>query len=139
PSAYLTGTKEFWSMPLRVDPRVLIPRPDTERLVETAVERGGDDVLDVGTGSGAVALALARELPEARAVATDLSEDALAVARANAERLGLADRVELLAGDLFAPVAGREFDLVVSNPPYIRHLDVPRLQAEVAYYEPRLA
>jgi release factor glutamine methyltransferase len=139
PTAYLTGEKEFWSLSLHVDPRVLIPRPDTERLVEAALARGGREILEIGTGSGAIAVALAKELPEARVVATDVSEDALAVARENVERHGLEARIELRAGDLFAPVAGERFDLVVSNPPYIRHLDIPRLQPEIAYHEPRLA
>lgn len=139
PTAYLTGEKEFWSMSFLVDARVLIPRPDTERLVEAAAQRGGRRVLEIGTGSGAVALALARELPDARIVATDLSADALEVARANAHRHGLAERVRFAQGDLFAPVAGERFDLVVSNPPYVPHLDIPRLQPEIAYHEPRIA
>lgn len=139
PTAYLTGEKEFWSVPLAVDARVLIPRPDTERIVEAALERGGRRILEIGTGSGCIAIALARERPDAMVVATDLCPDALAVARANVERHGLADRIDLRQGDLYAPVAGERFDLIVSNPPYIPHLDVPRLQPEIAYHEPRLA
>jgi release factor glutamine methyltransferase len=124
PVALLTGVREFWSLPLRVTPRVLVPRPETETLVQAALERCPEPeaeltVLDVGTGSGAVALALARERPKARVTATDLSPEALEVARENAGRLGLADRIRFRAGDLLAQVAGERFDLVVSNPPYL--------------------
>ncbi len=115
PVAYITGTKGFRHLDLHVDPRVLIPRPETEHLVEAALElpRGGS-VIDVGTGSGAVALALKHERPDLRVVATDVSEDALDVARANAERLGL--DVRFVHGDL---LAGETADAVVSNPPYV--------------------
>lgn len=124
PVAQLTGRKEFWSLPLAVTPDVLVPRPETECLVEAALaEVPGREaelaILELGTGSGAVAVALASELPKARITATDLCPDALAVARDNGERLGLGDRVRWLEGDLFAPVAGERFDLVVSNPPYV--------------------
>ena len=122
PVALLTGTREFWSLSFEVTPDVLVPRPETETLVTAALERLPDAeaelrVLDVGTGSGAVALALATERPKARVVATDLSAAALAVAGRNAERLGLADRVAFAEGDLFEPLAGERFDLVISNPP----------------------
>ena len=137
PVAYLVGEQEFWSLPLSVDARVLIPRRDTETLVEVGRRAGGHRVADVATGSGAVALALAKELPEARFVATDLSDDALAVARANVTRLGLADRVELRAGDLVDPLDG-EFDLVVANPPYVPTGDLSGLSVEVRR-EPRQA
>jgi release factor glutamine methyltransferase len=120
PVAYLVGEQEFWSLPLFVDARVLVPRRDTETLVETALRTApaARRVADIGTGSGAVALALLSELPEARAVATDASEEALEVARANAARHSLSERLELRRGDLAGPLDG-SFDLVVSNPPYV--------------------
>ncbi|HKA91261.1 MAG TPA: peptide chain release factor N(5)-glutamine methyltransferase [Haliangiales bacterium] len=138
PVAYLVGQKEFWSLPLRVDPRVLIPRQDTETLVEVALRRAPSAarIADVATGSGAVALALAKERPGAMVVATDVSEDALAVARANAGALGLA--VRFVAGDLLAPLAGERFDLVVGNPPYVPSGDLAGLAPEVGR-EPRAA
>lgn len=145
PVAQLLGRREFWSLPLRVTPEVLVPRPETETLVAAALERLGNrgaelQVLDLGTGSGAVALALASELPAARVLATDVSEAALAVAEANARELGLADRVSTAAGDLFEPVAGRRFDLVVSNPPYLAEAEAERagLPPELAH-EPERA
>lgn len=141
PSAYLRGGQEFWSLPLAVDARVLVPRPDTETLVQVVLEfaRGRDGALrvaDVGTGSGAIALALARELPHATVVATDRSEDALAVARANAEALGLA--VEFRAGDLLDPLRGATFHALVANLPYIPTGDLAGLPAAVQF-EPRAA
>jgi release factor glutamine methyltransferase len=122
---------------------VLIPRPDTETLVEAALARAPRReaplaVLDVGTGSGAIALALAREWPEARVTATDASDAALAVARSNAEALGLEGRVRFASGDLFAPVAGERFDVIVSNPPYVPEADAAGLAPELRH-EPRLA
>ncbi|MBX3725857.1 MAG: peptide chain release factor N(5)-glutamine methyltransferase [Xanthomonadales bacterium] len=131
PVAYLTGSREFWSLPLRVTPDVLIPRADTERLVEMALERLPVDragrVLDLGTGSGAIALALARERPRCAVLATDYSPEALTVAEDNARRLGMEDRIRFLRSDWFAALRHeRPFDLVVSNPPYLaagdRHL-----------------
>lgn len=145
PTAYLIGEREFWSLSFLVDRRVLIPRPDTERLIELALERTGalgpsPRILELCTGSGAIAVVLATELPHARLVATELSEDALAVARANVARHGVEARVDLRRGDLFAPVANDPpFDLIVSNPPYVRRADIAHLQPEVAYHEPRLA
>jgi release factor glutamine methyltransferase len=142
PVAYLLGRKEFWSLDLAVDARVLIPRPDSETLVEEALERlagrtGALRIGDVGTGSGALALALAKERPEALVFATDLSPDALAVARANAERLGLA--VTFLEGDLAAPLSSEGgFDLIVANLPYIPTADIAGLSADVRS-EPHLA
>ena len=132
PIAYLVGEQEFWSLPLAVDARVLIPRRDTETLIETAVRLapGARRFADIGTGSGAIALALLKELPEATAVAVDASEDALAVARANAERHGLAARLQLVRGDLVAPLDGG-YDLVVSNPPYVPRGDLAGLAPEV--------
>lgn len=131
PMAYITGEKEFWSMTLAVNPATLVPRPDTETLVEQVLmrvpRRAEMQILDLGTGSGAIALAIARERPLCRVVATDISDDALAVARLNARQLSLPN-VEFLAGDWTEPVAGREFDLVVSNPPYVASGD-PHLAA----------
>lgn len=143
PVAQLTGRREFWSLPLQVSPDVLSPRPETETLVQAALDLfpardAVFDALDVGTGSGAIALALATERPGARVVATDLSAAALRVARANAEALGLSGRVELLEGDAFEPVAGRRFDLVVSNPPYLALAERASLAPELAH-EPALA
>jgi release factor glutamine methyltransferase len=139
PVAYLLGEKEFWSLPLAVGPGVLIPRPETERLVECALARLPADrpcaVLDLATGSGAIALAIASERPNARVLATDLSEVAAETARANAARLGLEGRVAVHAGDWYAPVAGRRFDVIVSNPPYIAAAD-PRVTPSVRRYEP---
>jgi len=140
PVAYLLGRKEFWSLDLLVDARVLIPRPDSETLVEEALERvtsPGARIADVGTGSGALALALAKERPESQVFAADISPDALAVARANAERLGLT--VTFLQGDLIAPLAAAgPFDLIVANLPYIPSADIAGLSADVRS-EPHLA
>ena len=136
PVAYILGRKGFRHIELAVDRRVLIPRPETELLVEVAVERGARRVLDVGTGSGAIALAVADELPECEVVATDTSPGALEVARANATRLGLAERVTFAEGTL--PDDG-EFDLILANLPYIPEGDWPGLQPEVRAWEPREA
>ena len=134
PLAYLTGVKEFWSLELEVTPDVLVPRPETELLVEWGATLGGASVLDLGTGSGAIALALARELPGAAVTAVDRSAAALALARRNAAALRLA--VEFVEGNWFEPLAGRSFDLIVSNPPYVAEGD-PHL-AELKF-EPALA
>ena len=141
PVAYITGEREFWSLGLRVDRRVLIPRPETEVLVERCLPRMGAAgvLLDLGTGSGAVALALLSERPGWRAVGVDASAGALEVARENARRLGLGERAEFLEGDLYEPVAGRRFDLIVSNPPYVPSAELDRLEPEVCRYEPRRA
>jgi release factor glutamine methyltransferase len=140
PVAYLLGHKEFWSLDLLVDSRVLIPRPDSETLVEEGLDRfagPGGRIADVGTGSGALALALAKERPEAQVFATDISPEALAVARANAERLGLA--VTFGEGDLAqALVPTGLFDLMVANLPYIPSAEIDGLAADVRS-EPRLA
>lgn len=143
PVAQLTGRREFWSLPLRVGPEVLCPRPETETLVDVALRLRPDRaapcrVLDVGTGSGAVALALARERPAARVVATDVSDAALALASENAQALGLSERVELRRGSLYHPVAGERFDLVLSNPPYLGLAEEAGLEPELAQ-EPREA
>ena len=137
PLAYLTGRREFWSLELAVTPAVLIPRPETELLVERALALGpaGARVADLGTGSGAIALAIARERPAWGVVATDISAAALAVARANAAALGLG-RVEFLQGSWFEPLGAQRFELIVSNPPYVDAAD-PALAA--LGFEPPLA
>ena len=135
PVAYITGTRGFRRLDLRVDPRVLIPRPETETLVDAAVDLPhGARVVDVGTGSGAVALALKDERPDLDVTATDTSADALAVARANAARLGL--EVQFVETDLLDGVVG-PVDAVVSNPPYVE--DGAPLQPEIARHEPAAA
>lgn len=139
PVAYLTGCREFWSLELQVSPAVLIPRPDTELLVEWALQRlrglAAPAVADLGTGSGAIALALASERPDARVVAVDLSADALSQAAHNAQRLEL-QRVEFRLGHWCEPLAGETFDLIVSNPPYVAEQD-PHLRH--LRFEPRRA
>jgi len=138
PVAYLTGAREFWGLPLRVTPDVLIPRPETETLVELALARMPLDrevrVLDLGTGSGAIALVLAHERPRAHVVASDASEAALAVARANAARLDLA-RVTFVQADWYDGVPDGAFDLIVSNPPYVAGGD-PHLTDGDLRFEP---
>ena len=141
PIAYILGEWEFWSLPLEVTPAVLIPRPETELLVECALARLPVDlpttVLDLGTGSGAIAIAIARERPTARVTAVDRSADALTVAARNVARHA-PGRVELLASDWFESIAGRRFGMIVGNPPYVAD-DDPALEAEVAAYEPSTA
>jgi release factor glutamine methyltransferase len=139
PLAYLTGTRDFWSLRLRVSPAVLVPRPETELLVERALQLRAEPhgrVADLGTGSGAVALALASERPHWQLTATDVSAEALAVARANAARLGIS--LEFRQGSWFEPLAGSRFDLVVSNPPYVA-ADDPALTGGALAHEPPLA
>ncbi len=141
PVAHLVGAREFWSLSIEVTPDVLVPRPETETLVGAVLELRPDpaaalSILDLGTGSGAVALALAKERPAARIVASDVSEAALAVAKQNAAALGLDDRVEFVLGDLFEPVGGKRFDVVVSNPPYLAEAEAASLAPELAH-EPR--
>lgn len=138
PVAYILGRKGFRRIELEVDRRVLIPRPETELLVEIALELGPASVLDVGTGSGAIALAIADELPGARLAAVDTSADAIAVAAANALRLRLEARLELTVGEL--PAGGGEvFDLVVANLPYVRTAEWASLAPEITRYEPAAA
>lgn len=136
PVAYITGTRGFRHIELAVDARVLVPRPETELLVEIGVELAphGAHVADVGTGSGAIAIALSSERPDLRVLATDVSADALAVARANAARLGLAERVEFAHGDLLAGVG--EVDVVLSNPPYVAERERASLAPEITRHEP---
>lgn len=137
PVAYLTGERWFYSQPFQISPAVLIPRPETELLVDLALERIENEesvhVLDLGTGSGVIALSVALHRPRITVTAVDLSENALAVARLNAVRLG-AGNVEMVAGSWFEPLAGRRFDCIVSNPPYIAsgdpHLDQGDLRFE---------
>lgn len=137
PVAYILGRKGFRHIELAVDRRVLIPRPETELLVELALETGAQGVLDMGTGSGAIALAIADEAPACEVIATDTSAGALAVARANAERLHLADRVEFVAAMLPPDVGG--LDLIVANLPYVAESEWGGLEPEVTKWEPREA
>lgn len=141
PVSILVGEKEFWSRTFRVSSDVLTPRPDTETLVEAALERMTDPdrvyrVLDVGTGSGAIALSLSLERPRAQITATDLSGSALQIARQNAEELQVEKTVEFLEGSLFEPLAAEQFDLVVSNPPYLAEKDAADLPAELKHEPP---
>jgi len=141
PIAHLTGTREFWSMEFIVSPATLIPRPETELLVEMALTRIPPDshwtIADLGTGSGAIALALARERSHCRIIATEISSAALEVARANAGKFSLAN-VELRHGDWLSPLADDVLDMIVSNPPYVCASD-PHLEAGDVRYEPRQA
>jgi release factor glutamine methyltransferase len=147
PVAYIRGQKEFYGRVFHIDKRVLVPRPDTEILVDTALRRTaqasmGRRYLDLCTGSACVAITLARERPTCKVFATDLSADALAVARENAIRLGAAFQVALLAGDLFDPVQALgkiRFDLITANPPYISDEEFASLPADVRGFEPHLA
>jgi release factor glutamine methyltransferase len=155
PIQYITGETEFYGLPLRVTPDVLIPRPETEHLVEKTLSLAAQfplaaaqtparhisaaHILDVGTGSGAIAIALAHHLPNAHITATDISMPALELARQNAARNSVATNIRFLRGDLLAPVAGESFDLIVSNPPYVPASDHSSLAVEVRDFEPSLA
>jgi release factor glutamine methyltransferase len=144
PVAYLVGRKEFYSLPLAVSPAVLIPRPDTETLVAEFLTRFKDRatprVLELGTGSGAIALAIAKQHESSHIVATDLSTEALGVARSNAKRHGLTARIDFRAGDLFEPIpTGEVFDAVLCNPPYIPTNVIPTLEPGVRDFEPHIA
>jgi release factor glutamine methyltransferase len=143
PMSYIIGRREFWSLDFIVTPAVLTPRPETELLVETALKRlaakSSPRILDLGTGSGAIAVALAKEIPGAAIVATDISLDALEIARANARRHGVEDRISFRAGDLFDSVPQTTFDMIVSNPPYIRETDIAELPRDVRDFEPVIA
>ena len=143
PVSHLLGSREFWSMPLRVTPDVLTPRPETETLVTAALDRfpdasGSFSVLDLGTGSGAVALAVARERPESVVTATDSSQKALSIAQENAETLGMRGRIRFLQGDWLEPVNGEKFDLMLANPPYVAQRERDRLPPELSH-EPEQA
>ena len=139
PIAYLTGRREFWGLPLEVSPAVLIPRPETETLVEAALARLSTDgpwrVLDLGTGSGAIAIAFAHARPQAQVTGTDISDQALAVARSNAHRLAL-HNVQFVRADWYAGVETGPFDAILSNPPYIAP-DDPHLSQGDLRFEPR--
>jgi release factor glutamine methyltransferase len=148
PAQYITGHQEFWGMDLIVSPAVLIPRPETEHVIEAVLELTKPialkrpstppvNIVDVGTGSGAIALALAKELPTAEIHATDISSAALEVARANAARHELAARVTFHRADLLAGLSAGPFDLVVSNPPYVGESEEDQVQLEVRKFEPR--
>jgi release factor glutamine methyltransferase len=143
PLAYILGEWGFRRLNLKIDARALIPRPETEIVVERCLEHLRDTaepkVIDVGTGSGAIALAIADEHPGARVTALDASEDALALARENAELTGFAGRVEFVQGDVSAGLPGASYRLVVSNPPYVRPDEIEALQPEVRDWEPRQA
>jgi release factor glutamine methyltransferase len=156
PTQYLTGKQEFWGLEFEVTPAVLIPRPETEHVVEVALERLGARgikinmktglpspplrIADVGTGSGCIAVALANELPHAKVLATDISAQSLAVARRNAVRHGVADRLQLVQTDLLASMNEAEpFDLIVSNPPYVGRDESDQLSREVREHEPASA
>ncbi|HEY7314425.1 MAG TPA: peptide chain release factor N(5)-glutamine methyltransferase [Gemmataceae bacterium] len=144
PVAYLVGRKEFFSLEFEVNRAVLIPRPDTECVVDECLRlaKGMAEpaILDIGTGSGCLAVAVAKHHKTARVTAVDISPEALAVASANASKHGVAERIRLLQGDLFAPLpAGERFDFILSNPPYIPHDDIGKLAAGVRDYEPHRA
>jgi release factor glutamine methyltransferase len=147
PIQYLTGHQEFWRLDFRVTPAVLIPRPETEHSVETALELlraqklAVPRIVDVGTGSGCIAIALASELAQAEIHALDISAEALAIARDNAARLGFAGRIRFAQGDLLARFSGEpaSFDLVVSNPPYVGEDQADSVQREVREHEPHIA
>jgi release factor glutamine methyltransferase len=142
PVAYLFNEREFFGRPFYVDSRVLIPRPETEHVVEEALKEAlppSPLILDVGAGSGCLAITLALEIPGARAVTTDLSPGALAVAAKNARRLGAAERVSLVRTDLTDGLDLSRFDLVVSNPPYVDRSEIPEMSIEVCNFEPQLA
>lgn len=138
PVAYILGRKGFRRIELLVDRRVLIPRPETELLVEVALDLAPDAVIDIGTGSGAIALAIADELPDLRVTGIDTSLDALRVAQANCDRLGLADRVDFVSAGVGSLPDGR-FDLLVANLPYVSEAEWGSLQPESREYEPREA
>ncbi len=143
PVSQLLGVREFWSLELQVSGDVLTPRPETETLVEAALARlpdprGSYRILDLGTGSGAIALALAHERPAAHVTATDISPLALQIARSNADKLLLSERLRFLEGDLFGAVPGEQFDLIVSNPPYVARRDAGGLPPELVH-EPEVA
>ena len=141
PIQYITGEQEFYGLTFHVTPAVLIPRPETEHLVEAALARAPHDaplrIADIGTGSGAIAIALAHTLPQANVTALDLSPAALSIAQNNAQKLGVADRTRFLESDLLQAVSGEHFDIIVSNPPYVPKSEI--LEPQVRDYEPATA
>jgi release factor glutamine methyltransferase len=146
PTQYITGHQEFWGLDLLVSPAVLIPRPETEHVVETVLELVKQmepaqplRLLDVGTGSGCIALALASELPRAEIHACDISEEALEMCRVNAARLGLERRISFRKSNLLSAYTGETFDLVVSNPPYVGESESDKVQKQVREFEPKVA
>lgn len=143
PAQYITGHQEFWGMDLIVSPAVLIPRPETEHVIETVLdlarEHGPQRVVDVGTGSGCIALALAKELPRAEIHATEVSAEALEIAHANAARHQLEQRIKFHQADLLAGMEEGAFDYVISNPPYIGDWEADSVEAQVRRFEPHLA
>jgi release factor glutamine methyltransferase len=148
PTQYIIGHQEFWGLDLLVSPAVLIPRPETEHVIETVLALVNEyrhegpsrlRLLDVGTGSGCIALALASELPHIEIHACDISEEALEVARINAARLALGGRVLFRKSDLLNVYAGERFDFVISNPPYVGEADADKVQKQVREFEPRIA
>ena len=146
PVSYLFNEREFFGRPFYVDSRVLIPRPETEHVIEEVIEEAlkgalppSPRILDVGAGSGCLAITLALEIPGSRAVTTDLSPGALAVAAKNARRLGVAERVSLVRTDLTDGLDLSRFDLAVSNPPYVDRSEIPEMSIEVCNFEPQLA
>ncbi len=150
PLQYILGEQEFWSVDLKVDSRVLIPRPETELLIEQSLPILSEislkripSVLEIGTGSGAIAIALAKEVSNIFLVATDISGDALTLAKENAKSAGVQDRMKFVCGDLFSPLqpanGGARFDLILSNPPYIVRRKIDTLAREVKEHEPRIA
>ena len=142
PIQYITGSSEFFGLPFSVGPGVLIPRPETEHLVEEVLRLAGlfendaPSIADVGTGSGIIAVALAHALPKAHIAAVDLSPQALLIARENAQRNQVAGRIEFFEGDLLAPLMGRRFSIIASNPPYVPTADLASLAVEVREHEP---
>ena len=145
PIQYITGETEFYGLPFTVAQGVLIPRPETEHLVEKVLQlaaefpQNGMQIADIGTGSGAIAVALAHSLPEARVFATDLSPEALAIAKNNAQRNQVAERITFLEDDLLTPLAGEQFQIIASNPPYVPLGDRDSLSVEVREFEPHSA
>ena len=146
PTQYITGHQEFWGLDFIVSPAVLIPRPETEHVIETVLElvkqhapEGKLRMIDIGTGSGCIALALASELPQAEVHACDISEDALEVACANAVRLGLEKRIQFRHSDLLSAYQGEQFDFVISNPPYVGESEADKVQKQVREFEPKTA
>jgi len=143
PAQYITGHQEFWGLDLLVSPAVLIPRPETEHVVETVLElaAGQQDlkIVDIGTGSGCIAIALASEFAAAEIHATDISAEALEIARANAARLGFSEQIHFHHADLLQRLPAQQFDFVVSNPPYVSEAEPEKTQREVREFEPKVA